>query len=71
MKIVPNRKIIILAVCVLSAFNAFAEPEPPPPSTPPPPPGLPLDGGVLLLVIISLLYGCYKIYRSNIKKASS
>jgi len=70
MKIVPNRKIIILAVFFLSALNAFADPGPPPPSTPPPPPGLPLDGGLLLLAMASLLFGCYKIYNSNIKKAS-
>ncbi len=70
MKIVPNRKITILAVLFLSAINAFADAGPPPPSTPPPPPGLPLDGGIWLLIIISLLFGCYKIYQSNIKKAS-
>ncbi|MES2410868.1 MAG: hypothetical protein V4535_05430 [Bacteroidota bacterium] len=72
MKIVPNRIIIILAVFFLSVTSAFADPGPPPPeSTPPPPPGLPLDGGVFLLLAFSLLFGCYKIYKSNIKKASN
>ncbi|WP_370637847.1 PID-CTERM protein-sorting domain-containing protein [Flavobacterium wongokense] len=69
MKIVPNRIIIILAVFFLSVTNVFADPGPPPPSTPPPPPGLPLDGGILLLVILSISYGLYKL--NKIKKASN
>ena len=71
MKIVPNRVIIILTVFLLPVSSIFAAPGPPPPSTPPPPPGLPLDGGIALLVIASLLFGLYKIYQLNIKKASN
>jgi hypothetical protein len=70
MKIVPNKIIIILAVFFLSVNNLFAAPGPPPPSTPPPPPGLPLDGGILFLALISLTYGLYKIVQINTKKAS-
>jgi len=72
MKIVPNRIVIILAVFFLSVTNTFADPGPPPPSTPPPPPGLPLDGGIFLLVVVSLCYGIYKLNKiKNIKKASN
>jgi hypothetical protein len=71
MKIVPNRIIIILAVFFLPVANLFASPGPPPPSTPPPPPGLPLDGGVLILALISLAYGLYKIVQTTNKKASN
>ncbi|MGC4040741.1 MAG: hypothetical protein QM710_08165 [Flavobacterium sp.] len=69
MKIVPNRIFIILAVFFLSAGNMFADAGPPPPSTPPPPPGLPLDGGVVLLLVLSITYGIYKL--NKIKKASN
>jgi hypothetical protein len=70
MKIVPNRIINVLALLLLPLTSVYAAPGPPPPSTPPPPPGLPLDGSLLLLMAISLFFGCYKIYKSNIKKAS-
>jgi hypothetical protein len=70
MKIVPNRIFIVLAVLLLPLTTVYAAPGPPPPSTPPPPPGLPLDGGLLLLMALSISFGCYKIYKSNIKKAS-
>ena len=72
MKIVPNRIIIILAVFLLQQTNVFADAGPPPPSTPPPPPGLPLDGGLFLLVLVSVCYGIYKLNKiKNIKKASN
>lgn len=70
MKIVPNRIIVILVVSLCSLATYAAPIEPPQPSTPPPPPGLPLDGGILLLMIISLGLGLYKIHKLNIKKAS-
>ena len=72
MKIVPNRIILILVVFFLSQTNVFADSGPPPPSTPPPPPGLPLDGSVFLLALISVCYGIYKLNKIiNIKKASN
>jgi hypothetical protein len=70
MKIVPNRIVIILAVVFLPVINVFADHDPPPPSSPPPPPGLPLDGGLILLLLFALLLGFYKISRYNTKKAS-
>ena len=66
MKIVPN-KIIVLIVGLLSVNFTFAAPDPPAP-IPPPPPGLPVDGWLPALIIISLILGFYKIY--SIKKAS-
>jgi len=72
MKIVPNRLFIVLVVFFLQQTNIFAAPPPPPPSTPPPPPGLPLDGGLLLLAVLSLCYVFYKFNTlKNIKKASN
>ena len=36
----------------------FAQTTPPPPN--PPPPGLPIDGGILLLGLLGVLYGITK-----------
>ena len=33
----------------------------PPPAPPPPPPGLPIDGGVIFLIIVGVLYGVKKV----------
>jgi hypothetical protein len=70
MKIVPNRFFTSLVVFLLPLTTVFAAPGPPPPSTPPPPPGSPLDGGILILVLISLTYGLFKTTEINRKKAS-
>lgn len=70
MKIVPNRIIIVLVVFLLSANHVFADAGPPPPEMgAPPPPGLPVDGGIFLLVLLSISYGIYKL--NKIKKASN
>ena len=66
MKNDPN-KIIILLVVLLCCNLTFAAPNPPAP-IPPPPPGLSVDGNIIVLVFISILFGLYKIYTS--KKAS-
>ncbi|WP_396155924.1 hypothetical protein [Flavobacterium sp.] len=72
MKIVPNRIIIFLVVFLVQQATVFAAPSPPPPTTPPPPPGLPLDGGIFLLVLLSVSYGVFKLINiKNIKKASN
>jgi hypothetical protein len=71
MKIVPNRIIVFLAVLFLHQTSLLAQNDPPPPPTfgPPPPPGLPLDGFIYLLVILSLCFGIYKL--NKLKKASN
>ena len=66
MKIVPNKKIVMFTGLLCSNF-IFAAPNPPEP-IPPPPPGLPVDSGVFALILVSIIYGFYKIY--NLKKAS-
>jgi len=35
----------------------------PPPPMPPPPPGLPIDGGIVALFVVALVYGVYKTYK--------
>ena len=38
----------------------------PPPPMPPPPPGLPIDGSVLLVLVLGLIYGVY--FRIKVSK---
>lgn len=42
-----------------NAVYAFQGPIPPPPSGPPPP-GLPIDGAVIFVFVLALLYGVVK-----------
>lgn len=49
---------------------AFAEKEPPTPNRPgqsafPPPPGLPIDGGLSLLMASGVAYGIYSLKRKK------
>jgi len=38
---------------------------PPVPPPPPPQPGLPIDGGLLILLLVGVLFGVYIIYKSQ------
>ncbi len=69
MKIVPTRFFILLAI-LLPVVGAFAAPNEPPPPTPPPPPGLPIDNGLIVLLMAAISFGIYKVYKLNIRKAS-
>lgn len=52
------------------SFIAMAQGGTPPPPTPPPPPGLPVDGGIVALFCVALVFGVYKTIKiSNPKKA--
>lgn len=64
MKIVPS---IFLAVLLMVSASAAAIPNngPPPPGVPPP--GLPIDGDLVALTIIALIFGLFKIYKSQIR----
>jgi hypothetical protein len=66
MRVVPN-KIVCLLLAFMCCDFVFAAPGPPNPEIPPPP-GLPVDGWLPALLIISIILGFYKIY--SIKKAS-
>lgn len=61
MNSVPMRILLVIAVFFLSNFS-FAAPDPPPPTTPPPP-GLPIDGGIVAMIILAVAFGIYKIYQ--------
>ncbi len=40
--------------------NAVFLTQGPPPPAPPPPPGLPIDGAVILVLVLGILYGVSK-----------
>jgi len=42
----------------------------PPPPMPPPPPGLPIDGAIVALFVIALVYGVYKTCKLSSKKTA-
>ena len=58
-----RRKILTYLCCVLMLLvsaSIFAKKEPPPPQNlPPSGPGLPIDGGISLLLIAGAAYGVY------------
>ena len=52
---------------LLWSDSVFAKKKPPTPETGniPPPPGLPIDGGISLLLIAGAAYGIYAIKKKN------
>lgn len=59
-------KLLVLTILLIAPFAmnvAFAQPGPPPP--PVPPPGVPIDGGIVLLLSGLAAYGAKKIYGKN------
>ncbi|AEH00817.1 hypothetical protein [Lacinutrix sp. 5H-3-7-4] len=58
--------LFILISFVCSAQGPF---DPPPPPQPPGPPGTPIDGGILVLLILGILYGAFVAYKKTRKLA--
>ncbi|MFM2305593.1 MAG: hypothetical protein RLZZ367_262 [Bacteroidota bacterium] len=50
-------------VLMVVAVGVFAQGPPPPPPPPAPPPGVPIDGGIFLLMGAGLVYGARKLYK--------
>ena len=58
--IVQNKlKLASILFFVVSFVCAAQGIDNPPPPMPPPPPGLPIDGNVLLVLALGLIYGAY------------
>ena len=63
---IQNMKIIASILFVLISFVSVAQGSGnPPPPTPPPPVGLPIDGGILAVLGLGLLYGAKKLIRDK------
>jgi hypothetical protein len=55
-----NKYFLVVIVYTLSLVTCFAQSVPPPDPSGRPGPGLPIDGGILLLSIIAVVYGVSK-----------
>ena len=66
-----EKKIVTYLSCLLIllwSVSVFAKKKPPTPETgnaPSPPPGLPIDGGISLLLIAGAAYGIYAIKKNK------
>lgn len=54
----------VLLGVALAAFSQGGPPPPPPP-LPPPGSGVPIDGGIFLLLAAGLIYGSKKLYKGE------
>jgi hypothetical protein len=52
------RKIVTLVLLLLFPLITMAQGPPPPP---PPPPGLPIDSGIVYLLLLGVAYGIRKV----------
>jgi hypothetical protein len=60
--------ILFLLVSFVCAAQGIDNPPPP---MPPPPPGLPIDGGVVFIAVLGLIFGTYKAFKINKSKEVS
>ena len=70
MNTAPQKFSLLLLFFLSMVTTVSAAPgDPPPPTPPPPPPGLPIDNGLIFLIVIGLLYGLYKVrkYKLHLK----
>ncbi|AUC86003.1 hypothetical protein CW731_12255 [Polaribacter sp. ALD11] len=54
-------KLTVLIIVLLTTQLVCGQIVPPPSPGPPPPPGLPVDGGLVFLLISGLIYGVKKL----------
>jgi hypothetical protein len=55
-----KKKVFITFIVIIFSIQMFGQAVPPP-IPPPPPPGLPIDGGVMYLLLGGLIFGIKKI----------
>ncbi|MEO9570776.1 MAG: hypothetical protein ABJH82_13930 [Polaribacter sp.] len=59
-----GKRILILFIIFLLPFIGIAQVVPAP-APPPPPPGLPVDGFMVALFLIAIIYGSVKIFKDS------
>ena len=59
-----DKRIVILFIAFLLPFIGRAQIVPPP-APPPPPPGLPIDGFMVALFLVAIIYGSVKILKDS------
>ncbi len=60
-----NKTLLILVLFFVVSIKGMAQFVTPPPPQPPPPPGLPVDNGVVVLLVLGVIYGVYKLIYSK------
>jgi hypothetical protein len=68
MRIQNKLKLASILFLLVSFVCAAQETGDPPPPMPPPPPGLPIDGGLLVLLVFGVLLGAY--YRTMFSQSN-
>ena len=63
--IIQNRRIFASILFILISFVCVAQGNVPPPPAPPPPPGLPIDGGVISVLVLGAIYGIRKAIKAK------
>ena len=61
--IIPNKKILASILLILISFVGLAaqrDVPPPPVAHAPPPVGLPIDNGLIVLLVAAIVFGIYK-----------
>ena len=56
-----NKNMLASILFFFIGFASMAQGSGPPPPSGPTPPGLPIDGGVIALFVVALIYGIYKV----------
>jgi len=62
MKFFSHKTLSILSLFLIG-LNVYGKPKPPEPRVGGPLPGFPIDGGVYILLGISIIFGLYKLYQ--------
>jgi hypothetical protein len=64
-------KLILIQVLLACALSVQSQPPPPPPGPGcwPPPCSVPINSGIVLLMIAGFLYGTFVLYKIQKKKA--
>ncbi len=55
------RKIVVILLLLLFPLITMAQGGPPSPVPPPPPPGLPIDSGIVYLLLLGVAFGIRKV----------
>lgn len=56
-----NKNLLAPILFFFVGHVSMAQGSTPPPPIPPPPPGLPIDGNIVALIVVALVYGIYKV----------
>jgi hypothetical protein len=69
MRLQNKLKVPSILFLLVSFVSSAQETGNPPPPMPPPPPGLPIDGNVIFVLALGLVFGCYfRIKFSKLKE---